>query len=166
MFVKNSWKLLRACFDLLLNFQTCLLNSLTLILIFLALDYGFKVHDIIFMDDFMMFRRTLECQNKLGNVVTMGNEWGDCNPWCSERHGLSGPMLGCSGWRAYPRPYGQRASCGAIEGPVPQSPTDVRFEFSSPFSTLNLLIIHGSFPENLESLIPSIPNRLYLKSDL
>ena len=62
---------------------TRLLLLLTLILTFLELDYGFKVHDLMFMDDFMMFRCTLECWNQLENIVTllrnkyekMGEEW-------------------------------------------------------------------------------------------
>ena len=37
-----------------------------MILTFLELNYGFKDHDLMFMDDFMMFRCTLECWNQLG----------------------------------------------------------------------------------------------------
>ena len=56
-----------------------------MILTFLELYYGLKVHDLMFMDDFMMFRHTLECWNQLTNVGTllrnlyeiMGNEWGE-----------------------------------------------------------------------------------------
>ena len=42
---------------------------MTLIFIFLELNRGLKVHDFMFMDDFVMFRCTIECRDHLGNMV-------------------------------------------------------------------------------------------------
>ena len=92
---------------------------LTLIVTLLELDYGLKVHDLMFMDDFMMFRCTVECWNKLRNMgISLRNQYEKMgingvsrHPWRSERRGSLGPKL-------------QRPIWGALVGPMPQGPTD------------------------------------------
>ena len=76
------------------------LNFLTLILASLELDYGFKDHDLMLMDDFMMFICTLECWNQLGMIGTslrnyyekVGKERGFYGSWRFERRGAPEPV--------------------------------------------------------------------------
>ena len=121
----------------------------------------------------MMFRRTIECCNQLGNLGTslsnyyekMGNDRLTWHPWRTKRRGTPGLNV----WRQ---------SWGAQAGAPPQAFTERhcpvrRWEarcskalwmcistFHLRFSSLNLLNFHGSFIKNVESLIYSTPNSL------
>ena len=44
---------------------------MTFVLASYELNYEFKDNDLMFMDDFMSFRCTLECWNELGEIGTL-----------------------------------------------------------------------------------------------
>ena len=56
-----------------------------MILTFLELDNVFKIHDLMFMDNFIIFRCTVECWDQLRDIGTslknyyekVGEQWGE-----------------------------------------------------------------------------------------
>uniref|UniRef100_M1D9M2 Uncharacterized protein n=1 Tax=Solanum tuberosum TaxID=4113 RepID=M1D9M2_SOLTU len=131
-----------------------------------------QVHDLMFMDDFMMFRCTLECWNELENIGTLlrnkyekvGKKWEELASLGSERRGAPALKL-------------QRTCWGALAGASPQgvnfkAPFGVHWLARCPthfprylrtfllrFSTLNPLNFNDSFSKHLGSFIPSIYDR-------
>ena len=150
---------------------------MTLILTLLELDYRFKVHDLMYMDDFTMSRYIVECWINYEiwayHFGTSTKEW-EINGvlsllWRFGRHGVLDPK--------YHRP-----SWGTLAGTPPQGLTDRDCPmglwdawfpralrtgvktFLLRFSSLKPLKFHVYFPNHLGSLVPSIPNRFDSKT--
>ena len=161
--------------------MTWFLLLLTLILTFFELDYGFKIHDLMLMGDFMMFRRILECWNLLENIGMLlrnkygmiGKKWEDLVSWRYERRRAPNLKLRRLGWEGVldgatsHSPYFRDTFFGALRVAASRPLPRCILTFLARFSTINLLIISlGSFPKYVESITCLKYERFNLKSHL